>query len=70
MLKASARPLHHPHPKDMREDVMEAMAQTESVCEHLHFLSNPVAIEYSKICTEDIQRAVSLETVAGKSDYS
>ena len=26
-----------PHPKDMREDVMEAMAQTESVCEHLHF---------------------------------
>ncbi|MGB1651197.1 MAG: MiaB/RimO family radical SAM methylthiotransferase, partial [Acidimicrobiales bacterium] len=26
-----------PHPKDMREDVMKAMAQTESVCEHLHF---------------------------------
>ena len=26
-----------PHPKDMREDVMNAMAGTESVCEHLHF---------------------------------
>tara|TARA_X000000368_G_scaffold25825_1_gene19521 strand:+ start:3014 stop:4432 length:1419 start_codon:yes stop_codon:yes gene_type:complete len=26
-----------PHPKDMRQDVMNVMAQTESVCEHLHF---------------------------------
>lgn len=26
-----------PHPKDLRENVMIAMAQTESVCEHLHF---------------------------------
>tara|TARA_B100001094_G_scaffold333406_2_gene411593 strand:+ start:13616 stop:15034 length:1419 start_codon:yes stop_codon:yes gene_type:complete len=26
-----------PHPKDLRENVMVAMAQTESVCEHLHF---------------------------------
>ncbi len=26
-----------PHPKDLREEVMYAMAETESVCEHLHF---------------------------------
>ncbi len=26
-----------PHPKDLRDDVMHAMAETESVCEHLHF---------------------------------
>ncbi len=26
-----------PHPKDLREDVMYAMAETSSVCEHLHF---------------------------------
>ena len=26
-----------PHPKDMREDVLLAMAQTPAVCEHLHF---------------------------------
>ncbi|MEE2682895.1 MAG: MiaB/RimO family radical SAM methylthiotransferase [Actinomycetota bacterium] len=26
-----------PHPKDLREDVMHAMAETQSVCEHLHF---------------------------------
>lgn len=26
-----------PHPKDMRRDVLEAMAQTSSVCEHLHY---------------------------------
>jgi len=26
-----------PHPKDMREDTLLAMAQTKSVCEHLHY---------------------------------
>ena len=26
-----------PHPKDMREDVLAAMAETSSVCEHLHY---------------------------------
>ena len=26
-----------PHPKDMRIDVLEAMAQTPAVCEHLHY---------------------------------
>jgi tRNA-2-methylthio-N6-dimethylallyladenosine synthase len=26
-----------PHPKDMRTDVLEAMAGTPSVCEHLHY---------------------------------
>ncbi len=26
-----------PHPKDMREDTLLAMAQTTSVCEHLHY---------------------------------
>jgi tRNA-2-methylthio-N6-dimethylallyladenosine synthase len=26
-----------PHPKDMRTDVLEAMAQTPTVCPHLHF---------------------------------
>ncbi|MEC7845143.1 MAG: tRNA (N6-isopentenyl adenosine(37)-C2)-methylthiotransferase MiaB [Actinomycetota bacterium] len=26
-----------PHPKDLRDDVMHAMAETESICEHLHF---------------------------------
>ena len=26
-----------PHPKDMREDVLRAMAETPSVCEHLHY---------------------------------
>ena len=26
-----------PHPKDMRSDVLEAMAGTPSVCEHLHY---------------------------------
>jgi tRNA-2-methylthio-N6-dimethylallyladenosine synthase len=26
-----------PHPKDMRIDVLEAMAQTPSLCEHLHY---------------------------------
>jgi len=26
-----------PHPKDMRNDVLQAMAETPSVCEHLHY---------------------------------
>jgi tRNA-2-methylthio-N6-dimethylallyladenosine synthase len=26
-----------PHPKDMRSDVLEAMAETPAVCEHLHY---------------------------------
>ncbi|MEK7293074.1 MAG: MiaB/RimO family radical SAM methylthiotransferase, partial [Actinomycetota bacterium] len=26
-----------PHPKDMREDVLQAMGETSSVCEHLHY---------------------------------
>ena len=26
-----------PHPKDMRTDVLQAMAETPSVCEHLHY---------------------------------
>lgn len=26
-----------PHPKDMRSDVLHAMADTEAVCEHLHY---------------------------------
>lgn len=26
-----------PHPKDMREDTLLAMAQTQAVCEHLHY---------------------------------
>ncbi len=26
-----------PHPKDMRRDVLDAMAETPSVCEHLHY---------------------------------
>lgn len=26
-----------PHPKDMREDVLRAMAETPAVCEHLHY---------------------------------
>lgn len=26
-----------PHPKDMREDVLLAMAETDAVCEHLHY---------------------------------
>ena len=26
-----------PHPKDMRSDVLAAMAETDSVCEHLHY---------------------------------
>ncbi len=26
-----------PHPKDMRDDVLDAMAQTTAVCEHLHY---------------------------------
>jgi tRNA-2-methylthio-N6-dimethylallyladenosine synthase len=26
-----------PHPKDMRNDVLQAMAETSSVCEHLHY---------------------------------
>ena len=26
-----------PHPKDMREDVLQAMADTPAVCEHLHY---------------------------------
>ena len=26
-----------PHPKDMREDTLLAMAETASVCEHLHY---------------------------------
>jgi tRNA-2-methylthio-N6-dimethylallyladenosine synthase len=26
-----------PHPKDMRSDVLEAMAETSAVCEHLHY---------------------------------
>ncbi|MEO8163160.1 MAG: tRNA (N6-isopentenyl adenosine(37)-C2)-methylthiotransferase MiaB [Ilumatobacteraceae bacterium] len=26
-----------PHPKDMRKDVLQAMAETSAVCEHLHY---------------------------------
>ncbi|GIS55893.1 MAG: hypothetical protein Ct9H90mP30_5780 [Actinomycetota bacterium] len=49
---------------------MEAMAQTESVCEHLHFPVQSGSDRILKICTEVYSGAVSLETVAGKSDYS
>jgi tRNA-2-methylthio-N6-dimethylallyladenosine synthase len=26
-----------PHPKDMRMDVLQAMAETPAICEHLHY---------------------------------
>ena len=49
---------------------MEAMAQTKVSVNIYISLSNPAAIEYSEICTEDIQASGILKTVAGKSDYS
>ena len=48
---------------------MKAMAQTESVCEHLHFPVSPAVIGYSEKCAEDTQRNGISKTVAGKSDY-
>jgi tRNA-2-methylthio-N6-dimethylallyladenosine synthase len=58
-----------PHPKDFREDTARAMAECESVCEHLHF---PVQ-SGSNSCLRRMKRAYSreryLEKVATAREY-
>ena len=48
-----------PHPKDFREDVAHAMAETPAVCEQIHFPSSPGPIASSRPCTAAIRRSDS-----------
>ncbi len=59
-----ADPLHSPHPKDMREDVIRAHAELRSVCEHIHLPLQSGSSRILKAMRRTYDRARYLDRVA------
>ena len=62
-------PLHEPHPKDMREDVIAAHAELESLCEHIHLPLQSGSSDVLKRMRRTYSRERYLERVAMIRDH-